>query len=91
MDSATVRDRLRAEGIDVATLPDGVLVASVLKPREQTWGHAITERVRAFPGAVVVAPPRECPALASPYLTRTEVWFVLGPAGMVGLGAGRAA
>lgn len=91
MDAATVRSRLRGEGIDVDIRHDGTLVASVLKPREQTWGHALSERVKALPGAVVVAPVRELPSVASPYLARTEVRFVLGPAVMVGLSAAGAA
>ena len=84
MDAGTVRDRLRAEGIDVTIRHDRTLVAWVLKPAEQEWGHALSERVRALPGAVVVGPVREFPSFASPYLARTEVRFVMGSAAMVG-------
>ncbi len=91
MDAASVRSRLAAEGIDVTVHRDGTLVAWVLKPSEQTWKYALAERVRALPGAVVVAPPRESPSIASPYLSRTEVRFVLGSVGMVGRVAAGAA
>lgn len=86
MDAATVRARLRAEGIGVTVHRDGTLVAALTKPREQTWTLWLRDRVKALPGAIVTAPPVERPA-ADPYFAHTEVRFVLGPAraDMVGL------
>lgn len=85
MDAATVRARLRAEGIGVTVHRDGTLVAALTKPREQSWAHWLKDRVKALPGAVVTL-TRERPA-SDPWLQHTEVRFVLGPAraDMVGL------
>ena len=78
MDAATVRARLRAEGIDCTVHRDGTLTAGLLKPREQMWTLWLRDRVKAFPGAIVTAPPVERPA-SDPWLQHTEVRFVLGP------------
>ena len=77
MDAATVRARLRAEGIDCTVHRDGTLTAALLKPREQSWTIWLRDRVQALPGAVVTL-TRERPA-SDPWLQHTEVRFVLGP------------
>lgn len=82
MDAAGIRTRLRAEGIDFDALRDGTFVASVTKPREESWEGALRRRVEALPGAVVTF-SRELPS-ASPLQARTIVRFVVGSAGMVG-------
>lgn len=89
MDVATIRTRLEGEGIDFESLSDGTLVASVTKPREEFWKETLLRRVAALPG-VVVTSSRELPS-AAPSQTRTVVRFVVGSAGMVGLGTGRGA
>ena len=78
MDARTVAARLRAEGIACTVHRDGTLTASLMKPREQSWGRWLSERVTAFPGVAVTAPPKERPS-SDPYFMRTEVRFVVGP------------
>lgn len=82
MDTATVRSRLAAEGVDVVVHRDGTLTASITKPREQSWAHWLRDRVKALPGTTI-ALVRERPA-SDPYLAHTEVRFVVGSAGLVG-------
>lgn len=76
MDAATVRSRLRAEGISVTAHRDGTLTASLMKPREQAWTLFLRHRVKPIPGAVVWL-SKERPA-ADPYFAHNEVRFSLG-------------
>ncbi len=78
MDASTARSWLVAQGIDCTVHRDGTLTAGLLKPREQMWTLWLRDRVKAFPGAIVTAPPVERPA-SDPWLQHTEVRFVLGP------------
>ena len=78
MDASTARSWLVAQGIDCTVHRDGTLTAGPLKPREQMWTLWLRDRVKAFPGAIVTAPPVERPA-SDPWLQHTEVRFVLGP------------
>lgn len=82
MDASTARAWLVAQGIACTAHRDGTLTAALLKPREQSWGHWLRDRVKALPGAVVTL-TRERPA-SDPYFAHTEVRFVLGPAVLVG-------
>lgn len=78
MDAATVKARLQAEGIAVTVHHDGRLTAKLTKPRSESWGLWLRDRVRAIPGAIVVV-TKERPA-ADPYFEHAEVLFRLGPA-----------
>lgn len=85
MDAPTVRRQLRSEGYDCTVHADGVIMASIVKPRGEAWREALTRRVSAIPGAIVHA--RGEWETADPGRVRTVVRFRLGPepAGMVGL------
>lgn len=92
MDAATIRARLRAEGIACRVRRDGVLVASLTKPRSESWALWLRDRVRQFPGAEVLVIV-ERPA-ADPYFAHAEIRFRLGTApeaGVVGFDSTRAA
>lgn len=85
MDARTVAARLRAEGIACTVHADGRLTAKLTKPRSESWGLWLRDRVQSIPGAVVVV-TKERPA-ADPYFEHAEVLFRLGPVpegGMVG-------
>jgi len=92
VDARTVAARLRVEGIACTVHQDGRLTAKLTKPRSESWGLWLRDRIRAIEGAVVVV-TKERPA-ADPYFEHAEVLFRLGPApesGMVGRESGRAA
>lgn len=78
MDAVTVKNRLQAEGIAVTAHRDGTLTAKLTKPRAESWGLWLRDRVRALPGAEI-ALVRERPA-ADPYFQHSEVRFVVGDA-----------
>lgn len=78
MDATTVRARLRAEGIACTVHRDGTLTASLLKRRDESWVDWLTDRVKAFPGAVLVS--RGEWQTADPGFRRAVVRFRLGPA-----------
>lgn len=88
MNASAIRSRFEAEGIDFEALHDGTFVASVTKPREESWEGALRRRVEALPGAVVTF-SRELPSV-SPSQARTVVRFVVGSARMVGRAASAA-
>lgn len=77
MDAATVRSRLRAEGISVTVHQDGRLTAALMKPREESWAGWLMARVRAIPGATPIH--RRLRPAADPYFEHNEVVFRLGP------------
>lgn len=77
MDAATVRSRLIAEGIACRCRRDGVLIASLMKPRAESWSLWLRDRVRQFPGVKVVVTV-ERPA-SDPFFAHAEIRFRLGP------------
>lgn len=83
MDARTVAARLRAEGIACRSHRSGLCTASLMKPRSESWGLWLRDRVRAIPGAVVVV-WKERPA-ADPFFQHAEVIFRLGPAPEAGV------